>query len=70
MYPKPDATDWYERRNELAPGQVFRCHDGSVVELDRMVPGDGTKWYVLDCEGDKRYCYESAIEPGDLLERL
>lgn len=63
-------VDWYERMDELEPGQVFRCKDGTIVELDRRVPGDGTKWYVLDCEGARRFCYDTTIEPGDLLERL
>lgn len=63
-------ANWYERRDELKPGQVFRCQDGSIVELDRLVPGDGTRWYVLDCEGDRRFAYDSTIEPGDLVEKL
>ena len=76
------TPDWYERRSELAPEQVFRTAYGSVVKLDRGVPGDGTKWYVADWHkgfpGTARYAacaphwsYEdSTIEPCDLAERL
>ena len=61
-----DIDYWYENRHRLKSGMVFETHDGDTVELDRPVPGDGTKWYVLDCDGDKRFCYDSTIEPGDL----
>jgi len=55
---------WYKRRNELEPGQVFRCQ-GVVVKLDKRVAGDGTKWNVL--EWYEGWCsYDSEIEPGDL----
>lgn len=66
----PIAIDWYERRHELEPGQRFRLHDGSVVELDRTVPGDATQWYVYDIEGDAVFHEDRTIEPGDLAERL
>lgn len=61
--------DWYERRHELEPGQIFTTFDGSVVKLDRRVPGDGTKWYVADWMGHWSY-EDSTIEPGDLVTRL
>lgn len=66
------AQDWYERRNELCQEQVFRTQDGSVVKLDRTVPGDGTKWYVADWNAySKGWTYEDGtLEPGDLVERL
>lgn len=57
--------DWYERRQELRPDQVFLTV-GGVVKLDRRVPGDGTKWFALDWDGGW-LCYESTIEPGDLI---
>lgn len=63
------TPDWYERRHELAPDQVFRLHDGDVVKLDRSVPGDGTKWYVADWCGYWAH-YDNTIEPCDLSERL
>lgn len=59
------AIDWYERRHELRPGQVFLTA-GGAVKLDRGVPGDGTKWYALDWD-DGWFCYDSTIEPGDLM---
>lgn len=62
-------ADWYDRRHELMPGQVFRESDGSVVMLDRRVPGDGTKWYVADWFDGWIYD-DSTIEPGDLAEML
>lgn len=63
-----NEIDWYERRHELEPGQVFSTADG-VIKLDRRVPGDGTKWYVLDWS--KGWSHEdSTIEPGDLIDRL
>lgn len=59
------GIDWYERRDELEHGQMFRTHAGEVVKLDRRVPGDGTKWYVADWW--RGWSYEdSTIEPGDL----
>lgn len=61
--------DWYERRDELEPEQVFRQHGGDVIKLDRRVPGDGTKWYVADWCGYWAY-YDGTVEPGDLEERL
>ena len=64
--------DWYERRYELESGQVFRTQWGDVVKLDHMVPGDGTKWRVLDFGSRNGGWFhdESTIEPGDLAERL
>ncbi|WP_343499210.1 hypothetical protein [Achromobacter denitrificans] len=61
-----DALDWYERRRELEPGMIFRTAHG-VVKLDRGVPGDGTKWYVLDWNGDGWSAYDDTVEPGDLI---
>lgn len=62
--------DWYDNRDELEPGQVFRCHDGSIVKLDRRVPGDGTKWYVADWDGKSWGWYDGTNEPGDLDELI
>lgn len=63
------GIDWYERRHELSQGQIFStCTDG-VVQLDRRVPGDGSKWYVLDWHDGWAH-YDSTIEPGDLVELL
>ena len=64
------AIDWYERRDELKPDQVFCTHDGNIVKLDRRVPGDGTKWYVLDWYNGHWSCCDSTIEPGDLADRI
>ncbi|WP_429941835.1 hypothetical protein [Achromobacter xylosoxidans] len=61
-----EAVDWYERRRELEPGMIFRTTSG-VVKLDRGVPGDGTKWYVLDWNGDGWSAYDDTVEPGDLI---
>lgn len=59
------TIDWYERRDELNPEQVFLTAHG-VVKLDRSVPGDGTKWYVADwCNGWSYF--DSTIEPGELI---
>ena len=43
--------------------------DGSIVKLDRTVPGDGTKWYVADWSNGWAY-YDATIEPGDLKTML
>jgi hypothetical protein len=64
-----NKIDWYTRRDELRPEQVFRTSDGSVVKLDRTVPGDGTKWYTADWWNGWAYM-DSTVEPGDLTERL
>lgn len=37
---------WYEHRHELKYGMVFRDYEGSLVRLNRRVPGDGTDWYA------------------------
>ena len=65
-----ESVDWYERRHELAPDQVFRTQDGEKVMLDRRVPGDGTRWYVADWWGGSWAYMDSTIEPGDLAERI
>ncbi len=76
------TPDWYERRDELEPDQIFRTQDGSIVKLDRGVPGDGTRWYVQDWNRKTTLdgkawsdnfgwsCEDSTVEPGDLSERL
>lgn len=62
-------TDWYTRRDELMPEQVFSTWNGDVVKLDRCVPGDGTKWYTADWWNGWAYM-DSTVEPSDLKERL
>ena len=62
-------TDWYERRDELEPGQVFRTLDGSIVKLDYRTPGDGSKWTVIDWYSCWAH-YDSTLEPHDLAVRL
>ena len=75
------AVDWYERRNELECGQVFRCADGEVVKLDQRVAGDGTRWQVAEWRAGYTsarwgtvpggWAYDDGtIEPGELVERL
>lgn len=63
---------WYDHRSELSPDNICILDDGSVVKLDRRVPGDGTDWYVLDWT---KSVYEesfywsdndSRIHPGDI----
>lgn len=60
---------WYEHRDELKSGQIFKMYDGSLVKLDRRVPGDGTQWYVADWWDGWEYT-DSKIEPGDLIELI
>lgn len=60
-----DEDYWYKNRHQLQQGQVFKIYDGSIVQLDHGVPGDGTKWRVLHWH-DGWANYESTIEPGDL----
>jgi len=63
-------TDWYERRSELKADMVFSTYDGSLVKLDRPVPGDATKWYVADWTGRSwSYC-DGTNEPGDLVDQV
>lgn len=62
-----EPIDWYENRHDLLCEQVFRCHDGALVRLNRTVPGDGTKWYVDDWDGSSWAMFDSTIEPGDLF---
>ncbi|MFC4236446.1 hypothetical protein ACFOY8_14670 [Thalassospira xianhensis] len=66
------AIDWYERRDELEQGQIFRTVDGNVVILDHRAEGDGTKWTV-GCWASRALCFvfeEDTVEPGDLEARL
>ncbi len=60
--------DWYDRRHELNEGMVFKTADG-IVQLDRTVEGDATKWTVLDWNPVTKYfaAEGSEIEPGDLI---
>lgn len=62
--------DWYERRDELEPGQVFLDLRGERVMLDRRVPGDGLAWYVADWWDGSWAYMDTKIEPGDLAERI
>ena len=64
------ATDWYDNKHELEPGQVFTTKDG-LVKLDRRVPGDATKWYMADWLGGwlGGWSYnDSTVEASDLIE--
>ena len=67
--PVLDEDYWYHHRDELAPGQVFLCHDGSAVRLDHRVPGDGTDWIVEDNYNGHWIADERRIHPGDLRDR-
>lgn len=60
--------DWYEHHRDLRSDQVFKTNDGSLVKLDRRVPGDGTQWYVADWSYGSWGYYDNTIEPGDLAE--
>ncbi|WP_156883410.1 hypothetical protein [Salipiger mucosus] len=60
--------DWFEHRDELEPDMVFRHRDGSLVMLDRPVPGDGTQWYVAEFWNGSWAWMDTIVEPGDLLE--
>jgi len=75
-----NAVDWYERRDELEPGQVFKTIYVGLVQLDRRVAGDGTRWFVLTwiagrpgIPGYERghwSCEDDTIEPCDLAEMI
>lgn len=64
-----DPRDWYLNRDELQEGMIFRCRDGSVVKLDRRVPGDGTNWYVADWCNSWAY-FDQTIHPSALADHL
>lgn len=68
-HPDCKGIDWYERRDELRADMVFRTYDGSLVKLDRRVPGDGTKWYVAEWSWGSWGYYDSTVEPGDLTSQ-
>lgn len=66
---KPAVNDphyWYVNRHDLGSGMVFRTNEGELVQLDRSVPGDGTKWYVANWCVDHWSFEDGTIEPGDL----
>lgn len=57
---------WYENQDRLNIGDVCELDDGTIIKLDRRVPGDGTRWYVATWSG-KSFSYEDyTIEPGDI----
>jgi len=62
-------ADWYDRRDELRSGQIFRDQAGEIVQLDRTVPGDGTDWYVLEWDNGW-FAYDRRIHPSELAEML
>lgn len=65
-----ERIDWYLRRDELRPEQIFTTEDGGKVKLDRRVPGDGTQWYAADWH-DGGWTYDdNRIEPGDLIDKV
>ena len=52
-----DVDYWYLNRSSLSSGMVFQSkEDGSMVELDCRVPGDGTQWYVINIIQGHRFC--------------
>lgn len=63
---------YYENRHKLNVGDICLLEDGSIVKLDRRVPGDGTDWYVLDYTKsyhDGRWYYsdeDNRIHPSDI----
>lgn len=65
---------WYDNRDRLNQGDVCTLENGSVVKLDRRVPGDGTDWYVLDYVQhyfDKHWYWtdnDSKIHPSEILK--
>lgn len=63
-------NDWYKRREELEPGQVFRTTCGHFIKLDRHVPGDGTDWYAADWWNGSWAWMDARHHPSDLAERL
>ena len=64
-----EPIDWYARRDELRPEMTFTMYDGSIVKLDRTVPGDGSAWYVAEWWNGWSYM-DAVIEPGDLREQV
>ena len=65
-----DATDWYEQKHRLRPQMIFLTKSGEVVQLDRSVPGDGTKWYVANLYIRGWTFEDGTVEPGDLLMEI
>lgn len=63
-------VDWYENRDNIKIGDRFITHDGRIVEIDRHVPGDATKMYVLSYYNNNFFADDDTVEPGDLKERL
>ncbi len=61
------TPSWYERRNELEMGTIFRRADGSIVMLESYVPGDGTLMYVANRISGSWCHYDSTAEPSDLV---
>ncbi|NJL70725.1 MAG: hypothetical protein HC888_03495 [Candidatus Competibacteraceae bacterium] len=56
---------WYERRNELHIGMIFRTRHQGIVMLDGYVPGDGTRMYCADrYEGRWIYLHTKPCNPA------
>lgn len=64
-----EAADFYQRRDELRPGQVYRTCVGNIVRLARHLPGDGTDWLVETWDDGWRG-EDDRIHPSELSERL
>lgn len=65
-----EMIDWYEERHQLRADMVFMLTDGSVIQLDRRVPGDGTEWYALEWMGERWVAEDLTVHPGDFVEQL
>lgn len=53
---------------ELSEDMIFRTTSGTIIRLDRRVPGDSNRWFVAIWEG--YWCFdETIVEPGDLIGR-
>ena len=61
---------WYDNKHLLRADMVFKCDDGSIIKLDRRIPGDGTEWYALEWLEDRWGAEDLTGHPGDFCEEL
>lgn len=66
VYGEEMSNFWYENRHKLQPGMIFLTDTNDVVQLDRGVAGDATKWFVLDLDQSGWSHWDSTVEASEL----
>ena len=57
---------WYENKDKLQPGMIFLTDANDVVQLDRRVAGDATKWFVFSLDRAGWSHWDDTVEASEL----